>query len=448
MARYRSWSVSRTVPSKLAHSSSIALIFSSTPSVPMAAIAVAIVVGNFVMPALTTAGSTLIASGETTDVGVDDALPSSSEHAENATSASIAAVTPVRRRLANGGLRRIDAFRRSDSRRSPPLIQYVRYTEHYRPRRQFSSCVRESTVQTVTSIQGSAAVTCHARDGGVEAGMARRFCAGNWVQARTVGCLVVAGLGLLACSDSKSATTTTQDVLLTQPEILGANLATVSSANDLPVQPALNVLHELFTVNLIHTESQESAQLGLQSCPLGKPADLTATPPAPVPGLDGTARASLLRSRGAVLDINCSFSTADGTQAQLQTSYIPPAYLQTYVKFLQTQEFDQNAGRFIDGVVYTHCGATDTGAAPGSTTIAPSTSAAAGSSDCSAIWYFNQMAIGLRFSGPGATADNVMTWMMTEVEPIIKTLAATDAKTFQGPGAASAGTGASATTAG
>src|SRR3954465_12337611 len=228
--------------------------------------------------------------------------------------------------------------------------------------------------------------------------MARRFCAGNWVQARTVGCLVVAGLGLLACSDSKSATTTTQDVLLTQPEILGANLATVSSANDLPVQPALDVLHELFTVNLIDTESQESAQLGLQSCPLGKPADLTATPPAPVSGLDSTARATLLRSRGAVLDINCSFSTADGTEAQIQTSYIPPAFLQTYVKFLQTQEFDQNPGRFIDGVVFTHCGATDTGGAPGSTTTVAATAGATGaggttagatSSDCSAIWYFN-----------------------------------------------------------
>jgi hypothetical protein len=56
------------------------------------------------------------------------------------------------------------------------------------------------------------------------------------------------------------------------------------------------------------------------------------------------------------------------------------------------------------------------------------------------------MAIGLRFSGPGATTDNVMTWMMSEVEPIIKTLAATDAKTFQLPGAT--GTDASATTAG
>src|SRR3954467_14342252 len=77
MARYRSWSVSRTVPSKLAHSSSIALILSSTVSVPMAAIAVAIVVGNFVMPAVTTAGSTLMSSGETTEVGGDDL---SSEH--------------------------------------------------------------------------------------------------------------------------------------------------------------------------------------------------------------------------------------------------------------------------------------------------------------------------------------------------------------------------------
>src|SRR3954449_11242297 len=114
MARYRSWSVSRTVPSKLAHSSSIALILSSTVSVPMAAIAVAIVVGNFVMPAVTTAGSTLIASGETTDVGVDAALPAESDSAGDATMSSTAAATPVRRRLANGGLRRIDAFRRSD----------------------------------------------------------------------------------------------------------------------------------------------------------------------------------------------------------------------------------------------------------------------------------------------------------------------------------------------
>src|SRR5436305_7472672 len=126
-------------------------------------------------------------------------------------------------------------------------------------------------------------------DGGVEAGMARRFGAENWVQARMIGCLLVAGLGLLACSDSKSATTTTQDVLLTQPEILGANLATVTSADDLPVQPALDVLHQLFTVNLLDTETQESAQFGLQSCPLGKPADLTASPPAPVSGLDAKA---------------------------------------------------------------------------------------------------------------------------------------------------------------
>src|SRR4051794_24247289 len=127
MARYRSWSVSRTVPSKLAHSSSIALIFASTPSVPMAAIAVPIVVGNFVMPAVTTPGSTLISSGETTEVAVDDLSPS--EHADNATRATTATATPQRRRLANGGLRRIGAFRRSDERWSPPLIQCVRYAE-------------------------------------------------------------------------------------------------------------------------------------------------------------------------------------------------------------------------------------------------------------------------------------------------------------------------------
>jgi len=40
----------------------------------------------------------------------------------------------------------------------------------------------------------------------------------------------------------------------------------------------------------------------------------------------------------------------------------------------------------------------------------------------------------------------VMTWTMTEVEPIIKTLAATDAKSFQLPGAA--GTDVTTTTAG
>src|SRR3954453_2548183 len=289
--------------------------------------------------------------------------------------------------------------------------------------------------------------------GGVEAGMAglarlHGFRAGSWVQARTIGCVVVASLGLLACSDSKSATTTTVNVLLTQPPTLGSGLASVGSAEDLPVQQALDVLHELFTTNLIDTESQESAQLALPSCPAGKPTDLTASPPAPVSGLDATTRATLLRSRGAVLDINCTFSTADGTQAQIQTSYIPPAYLQTYVKFLQTQEFDQNPGRFIDGVVFTHCGTSDTGAAPGSTTtsIAPSTSAAVATSDCTAIWYFNQMAIGVRFSGPGATADNVLTWMETEVEPIIKNLAATDPKTFQLPGVT--GTDATTTTGG
>jgi hypothetical protein len=255
----------------------------------------------------------------------------------------------------------------------------------------------------------------------------------------------MASLGSLACSDSKSASNTTENVLLTQPPTLGSNLASVSSADDLPVQPALDVLHELFTVNVVDTDSQESAQLGLASCPLGKPADLTASPPAPVSGLDTTARASLLRSRGAVLDVNCTFATDNGAQAQIQASYIPPAYLPTYVKFLQTQEFDQNPGRFIDGVVFTHCGEADSGAAPGATTtVAPSTTATGTTSDCTAIWYFNQMAIGVRFAGPGAPAD-VQTWMMTEVEPIIKNLAATDAKTFQLPGAT--GTDASTTTA-
>ncbi len=267
------------------------------------------------------------------------------------------------------------------------------------------------------------------------------------IRVRAIGLTVVAGLALLACSDSKSSTTTTQNVLLTQPPTLGSNLATVGSAEDLPVPQALDVLHELFTVNLVDTESQESAQLGLTSCPLGKPADLVATPPAPVPGLDATARASLLRSRGAVLDVNCAFTTKDGAEAQIQASYIPPAYLQTFVKFLQTQEFEQNAGRFIDGVIFTHCGEPDAGAQPGvTTTVGPSTSAAAGNSDCTAIWYFNQLAIGVRFSGPGAPAD-VATWMMTEVEPIINTLAKTDAKTFQLP-SATAATDASTTTAG
>lgn len=261
--------------------------------------------------------------------------------------------------------------------------------------------------------------------------------AGKLTQARTIGFVVVASLGLLACSDSKSASTTTQNVLLTQPPILGTNLASVSSAQDLPVQQALDVLHQLFTVNLVDTESQESAQLGLRSCPLGEPSQLVAAPPAPVKGLDATTRASLVRSRGAVLDVNCSYATADGAQAQIQASYIPPAYLDTFVKFLQTQEFTQNGGRFIDGVLFTHCGEADSGAAPGATTtVAPSTSTSAANSDCTAIWYFNQLAIGVRFSGPGAPAD-VMTWDMTEVEPIIKTLAATDAKSFQLPGAVS-----------
>jgi len=265
-------------------------------------------------------------------------------------------------------------------------------------------------------------------------------------RVRAMGLTAMAGLALLACSDSKSSTTTTQNVLLTQPPTLGSNLATVGSAQDLPVPKALDVVHELFTVNLVDTESQESAQLGLSSCPLGKPADLVATPPAPVEGLDATPRASLLRTRGAVLDVNCTFTTKDGAEAQIQASYIPPAYLQTYVKFLQTQEFEQNAGRFIDGVVFTHCGEPDSGAQPGvTTTVGPSTSDA-GNSDCTAIWYFNQLAIGVRFSGPGAPAD-VMTWMMTEVEPIINTLAATDAKTFQLP-SATAVTDASTTTAG
>jgi len=282
------------------------------------------------------------------------------------------------------------------------------------------------------------------------------------VQARAIGLTVVASLGLLACSDSKSSSTTTENVLLTQPPILGSALADVESAQNLPVPQALDVLHQLFTTNLIDTESQDSAQLGLTSCPLGKPADLTASPPAPVSGLDKTARASLLRSRGAVLDVNCTYVAANGSQAQIQASYIPPPFLNTYVKFLQTQEFDQNAGRFIDGVVFTHCGETDTGVPPGgTTTVAPSTSAGgnAAKSDCTAIWYFDQLSLGVRFSGPGATEDKVLTWMETEVEPVIKTLAATDAKTFQLPAAAAAagstttagsqgGTAASATTAG
>lgn len=274
------------------------------------------------------------------------------------------------------------------------------------------------------------------------------------VRVPALGLAIVASVGLLACSDSKSSSTTTQNVLLTQPPTLGSNLATVGSAQDLPVPQALDVVHELFTVNLIDTESQQSAQLGLSSCPLGKPADLVATPPAPVKGLDATARASLLRSRGAVLDVNCTFTTSDGAQAQIQASYIPPSYLQTFVKFLQTQEFEQSGGRFIDGVIFSHCGEADSGAAPGSTTtVGPSTSVAAGTSDCTAIWYFNQLAIGVRFSGPGAAPADVTTWMMTEVEPIINTLAATDAKTFQLPSATVAsdvtvGTEASATTAG
>src|SRR6186997_2969493 len=81
MARYRSWSVSLTVPSKLAHSCSIASTLAPTSSVPIAAIALAMVVGSLVIPAITTAGSTLMSSGDTCASVVDDDL-SSSEHAD------------------------------------------------------------------------------------------------------------------------------------------------------------------------------------------------------------------------------------------------------------------------------------------------------------------------------------------------------------------------------
>jgi len=42
-------------------------------------------------------------------------------------------------------------------------------------------------------------------------------------------------------------------------------------------------------------------------------------------------------SRGAVLDVNCTFTTKDGAEAQIQASYIPPAFLQTFVDYPPSQ---------------------------------------------------------------------------------------------------------------
>src|SRR3954451_20410563 len=103
-------------------------MLASTPSVPMAAIAAAMVDGSFAMPAVTTAGSTLMSSGETTDVGAEDLSSEQEVIVNRPTNATpVAQAMP----LLDVEVRRTEwPFVDAGEARSPALIQRVRYAEH------------------------------------------------------------------------------------------------------------------------------------------------------------------------------------------------------------------------------------------------------------------------------------------------------------------------------
>ena len=256
---------------------------------------------------------------------------------------------------------------------------------------------------------------------------------------------------MAACSSSSSkpalGTTTTaasSTSLAAAPGTAAApspsTTSDVFTAEKLPVQQALGVLRQLFVLGGLDPDDQHIASIRLRSCPLGQPEELTATPPALVTGLGGSAIATLNRSRGPLLDVICRFSTnqqggatpttstnsasTDSTSSQVQydASSVLPAQLKAYLRFLDDRGFVQQPDRFLDGVVYSSCTAT----ARSPTTVGTT------SSSCSALWYFRQLVVGVQFSGPGKPVD-VTPWLASVVEPIVRSLAKTDPASVEVP---------------
>ena len=264
------------------------------------------------------------------------------------------------------------------------------------------------------------------------------------------GCLSPAVVACSSTSSSVSGTTTTVAGSTSLAAASGTAAAPsttsdVLSAEKLPVQQALAVLRQLFVVGGLDPDEQHIASIRLRSCPLGRPEELTATPPAPIAGLGASAIATLNRSRGPLLDVICRFSTnqqssvtpststrstpADAAVAEVQydASSVLPAQLKAYLRFLDDRGFVQQPDRFLDGVVYSSCTAT-----AGSPTTVGTTS-----SSCSALWYFRQLVVGVQFAGPGKPVD-VTPWLTSVVEPIVRSLAKADPASVEVPASTTA----------
>ena len=206
----------------------------------------------------------------------------------------------------------------------------------------------------------------------------------------------------------------------------------VFSAEKLPVQAALGVLRQLFVAGGLDPDDQHNVSVRLRACPLGQAQQLTATPPAFVAGLGGSAVFTMNRSRGAVLDAICRFSKsppaaattrADSATGEVQydASYVPPDQLKEYLRVLDDSGFVKRPDRFIDGIVYSQCSAPD----------GPTTTVAS-SSSCAALWYYRQLVVGVQFGGPGTAAD-VTPWLTSVVAPIVQALAGTDPASVVAP---------------
>jgi len=185
-------------------------------------------------------------------------------------------------------------------------------------------------------------------------------------------------------------------------------------AGQLPDKAATEALRALFTAAGINPDVPQvvQAQFTIGNCPLGTVDQLTASPPVPVAGLDGSPVYTLVIPRQPVPSVRCSFTDAAGGFLEYQATYVPSAQLRLFTDQLDSQGYEQLGGGTLGGVMFKECGATET---------SPSTTVA-GSGDCSVIWLNGVIVVGVRYSGAGAAGADVPTWLGKMIEPMITAL--------------------------
>jgi hypothetical protein len=228
---------------------------------------------------------------------------------------------------------------------------------------------------------------------------------------------VVTGLLLASCSSDKTASPSTEAPTSTRLELGG----------DVPSKPAVDALMAIFKAAGVDatTAQLQSTTQSISACPLGQPSVLTATPPAPVAGLDTKTAFTLERPAAPEPGIRCTFTndlpadvansipaTRTSSFVEYQVTYVPGPQLNDYLGFLAGQGYDQVPNAAVGGAIYTHCAEPD----------AASSSAAKSFIDCGAIWTNSVVVVGLRYSGPGDKSVDVPQWLVQMIAPILDSL--------------------------